>query len=534
MVMMISLPARYASFSLITHHCPHVQLPTQSRANSYHPRFVAEKSTRIASRAQSAYDIGHDTSVSINGDLIDQTTLQALIGDSDDTNASTLTDDDPSTLPNGLIGGFYIVKQYSTPTSFDLSSPMLGAIDAKRVELTDTNVTLPIALMLIDPAEYPSLSKARKTIRQKKIVLHRSNVDNDVKFPRASFERPAASIGRVLDRVQPGDIIGVQNRLSHGIYSRYVGLAKPSFDLPVLYEDDHVAIVHKPPGVAIYNGRDGGHGRNTIRYALPHVLKPPKQQKSIHSNGGADAKARNVLKRPVACHRLDMPTSGVLVVAKTYDAVVDVTRQFEHRIVRKTYAAILNGRLEESIEENTISSQEAYDLGVDVDPSDSKIRWQVIRDVQEGKEALTVWRSLRYCRSTKAADGFVTLVELKPKTGRKHQLRRHMAWNYDRHIVGDTTYGTAYDAKRWGRGLMLTSCHIALHHPYYSNTKEGRTKWEKLSSIDNLGVRRLGEKLFQATKDSPVVLEVSVDLPNKFTTFLQTEERRAAEHSDCQ
>lgn len=470
----------------------------------------------------------------LDEDIIDEITLQALIHGDDDTDdseeAGSDTDDQP---PAGLIDGFYVVNQYRTPQSFDLSSPALGDIDGKRVSLSTTNVTLPIALMLIDPEEYPSLSRARKAIRQKSIVVHRGEFNggsvDQQSFPLSTFDRPQASIGKASDRIVPGDVIGKQVRLSHGQYSKFIGMSKPSFDLPVLYEDDHIAVANKPAGVAVYDGREKSHGRNTIRYALPHVLQPP----SMTTGGSSgDANDPQPLNRPMTCHRLDMPTSGCLVCAKTLESTIDMSRQFEQRIVRKTYAAIVNGKLLEEEDTNndnttTISSQEAHELGVDVDLDDLTTRWQVAHDIQEGKEALTVWRVLKHCPSVKAKDGFLTLVELKPKTGRKHQLRRHLAWNYGCPIVGDTTYGDLHDAKRFGRGLMLTSCHIAFQHPYYSNSEEGRRVWEKISSLEEDGVRRLGTNLSQKTEDSPVIVDVSIELPNKFTTLLATEERRA-------
>lgn len=467
----------------------------------------------------------------LDEDVIDETTLQALIHGDDDTDSEEAGSDTDGQPPAGLIDGFYVIKQYQTPQTFDLSSPALGAIDGKRVSLSSTNVTLPIALMLIDPEECPSLSRARKAIRQKSIVVHRGefnggNVDQQ-SFPLSTFERPQASIGKASDRIAPGDVIGKQVRLSHGHYSKFIGLSKPSFDLPVLYEDDHIAVVNKPAGVAVYDGREKSHGRNTIRYALPHVLQPPSM---TMSGSSGDTNCPQPLNRPITCHRLDMPTSGCLVCAKTLESTIDMSRQFEQRIVRKTYAAIVNGKLEEedaADNATTISSQEAYALGVDVDPNDLTTRWQVAHDIQEGKEALTVWRVLKHCPSAKAKDGFLTLVELKPKTGRKHQLRRHLAWNYGCPIVGDTTYGDLYDAKRFGRGLMLSSCHVTFEHPYYSNSEEGRRIWEKTSSLNEDGVRRLGTNLSQKQEDSPVTVDVSIDLPNKFKTLLLTEERRA-------
>ena len=511
------------------HHAPRGLLPR--------PVIFRSSATACASFAVDASTIGDDAS-DIDEDVIDETILQSLIHEDEDTL------DGSRQPPAGLIDGFFVVKQHQTPQTFDLSSPALNTIDGTRVSLSPTNVTLPIALMLIDSDEYPTLSRARKAIRQKSIVVHRTDANTNVQderrsFPHNSFARPQSYIGKASDRVIPGDIIGKQIRLSHGHYSRYIGISKPPFDLPVLYEDDHIAVVNKPAGVAVYDGRENSHGRNTIRYALPHVLQPPLSTKNDVDDKKGESESDSgpqPLSRPITCHRLDKPTSGLLVCAKTLESVVDMSRQFEHRIVRKTYTAIVNGKLEEKEEDGesmrddvltTISSREAHEMGVDVDPNDSTTRWQVAHDMQEGKEALTIWRVLKHCPSTKAKDGILTLVELKPKTGRKHQLRRHMAWNYGTPIAGDTQYVDLHDAKRYGRGLMLTSCHIAFEHPYYSNLEAGKLVWKKISSSDEDGVRRLGNNVSQKTEDSPVIVDVSIDPPNKFMTLLRTEEKRA-------
>lgn len=183
--------------------------------------------------------------------------------------------------------------------------------------------------------------------------------------------------------------------------------AKPPFDVPVLYEDDHFAAINKPAGYVVH-----GNGA-TIRSVLPFCLKPPRK--------GTWA----VLRRPIGVHRLDKPTSGILLSAKTRPAMVDLARQFSQRVTKKTYLAIVNG-IPPAPPETSISSRKAYELGVDVDPNDESSSWQLVNFPLDDKASVTVWRALRCVPSRNANDGHVTLVELKPKTGRFHQLRRHM------------------------------------------------------------------------------------------------------------
>lgn len=170
--------------------------------------------------------------------------------------------------------------------------------------------------------------------------------------------------------------------------------------------------VDKPAGVVVYAHRQGGHGVMTVRAALPFTVRPP-------ASG-----TYSTLRRPQPVHRLDKPTSGLLLIAKTKPAMVHLSHQFRDRKVKKTYVAVVNGIPDEP-QETSISSLEAYAMGVDVDPS-SKDQWQLIDYPLDEKSAVTIWRSLKYAKSLKAKQNYCTLVELKPKTGRYHQLRRHM------------------------------------------------------------------------------------------------------------
>ena len=95
-------------------------------------------------------DIRNGNNSDLDEDVIDETTLHALIHGDDDKDSGEAGTDTDAQLPAGLIDGFYVVKQYQTPQTFDLSSPALVALDGKRVSLSSTNVTLPVALILIE------------------------------------------------------------------------------------------------------------------------------------------------------------------------------------------------------------------------------------------------------------------------------------------------------------------------------------------------------------------------------------------------
>lgn len=425
-------------------------------------------------------------------------------------------DADRIQYPKGTPKGFYIIKQYTVPsqgfqnlvTNTDGSEGFgITQEEVDRLDIDGGNITLPLALILLDGEEYPSLSRARKSCRKGYIVIHRGPLKFNETTKAQEFDIEKCTRGRVGDRVFPGDVIGKQVRMHGGFYPGFQS-AKPAFDLPVVYEDDHFAIVNKPAGVVVYSQRKQNHGLMTVRAALPFVLKPPKR--------GTLA----IIRRPASVHRLDKPTSGLLLVAKTKPAMVHLTRQFVERKVKKTYTAILNGIPSEPAV-TSITGKEAEELNVDVDPEDND-KWQLIDHTLDEKSAVTVWKPLEYVKSLKAADGTVTLVELKPKTGRYHQLRRHMAWVKDCPIIGDTTYDGGGEAMSLrGRGLFLCSNKVTLEHPYY-NSPEGRAEWDVLPDDE-----KWANGTLSLSEDRSIVeVHASIDLPNKFQSFLSKEGER--------
>jgi len=187
-----------------------------------------------------------------------------------------------------------------------------------------------------------------------------------------------------------------------------------AIDVPVLFEDDHVAVVFKPAGLRV-----NGNQHRTLERTLPHNLQPSTQ---------ADALA------PRVCHRLDAKTSGLVVTAKTRRALVGISQAFMDRRVDKRYRAVVIGRLEGQ--------------GVETGPIDNR-------------ESRTTWRALDHTRALRT--DWVTKLELTPHTGRKHQLRIHMA-RLGHPILGDVPHGIEGKILR-GKGLYLCAVGIALAHP---------------------------------------------------------------------
>ena len=176
-----------------------------------------------------------------------------------------------------------------------------------------------------------------------------------------------------------------------------------SAELPILYEDDDVMVVNKPSGLLTH-----AKGGLSTEPTVAEIIRPKTSFAS-----GTD--------RPGIVHRLDRDTSGVLIIAKTTEAAAHLQRQFAQRTTKKTYLAVTDGvpKLAAAKIDLPIGRNPAAPSTFRVDPN--------------GKPAQTT-----YCVLT-ATDN-QALIELKPTTGRTHQLRVHMAY-LNTPILGDRVYG---------------------------------------------------------------------------------------------
>lgn len=202
------------------------------------------------------------------------------------------------------------------------------------------------------------------------------------------------------------------------------------------------------------------------------VVDKPSGLLSVPGKGDEPAKKDCVIARiremyprasgPMIVHRLDMDTSGLLVVALHEDAQRELSRQFEKRTVAKRYAALLAGLIEHA------QSGEIR-LPIRLDPEHRP--WQIV-DGLHGRDSLTRWR-------VRALEIDRTRVEFEPLTGRAHQLRVHAATSREAGglglcILGDVLYGSGYRAptpqEALGRPapaerLMLHASELAFDDP---------------------------------------------------------------------
>ncbi|MEE1675627.1 tRNA pseudouridine(65) synthase TruC [Agarivorans aestuarii] len=210
--------------------------------------------------------------------------------------------------------------------------------------------------------------------------------------------------------------------------------------LPVLFEDDFYIAAYKPVGLLVHRS---WIAKEASQFAL-QILRDQIGQYVY----------------PV--HRLDRPTSGVLIMAKSSEAARKLSEQFAAQHIDKQYLAVVRGYIEGE-HQLDYPLKEKLDKMVDAKAQQDK----------PAQSALTFYSGLQKAElpypSGKFATSRYSLVSLKPKTGRKHQLRRHMH-HLSHHIIGDTSYGDGRHNRLFRElglpGLWLFSKQLSFLHPY--------------------------------------------------------------------
>lgn len=216
-------------------------------------------------------------------------------------------------------------------------------------------------------------------------------------------------------KVQPGNVVNISRQ------PRPMAVVNPHFN--IVYEDQWIVIVDKEPGVL---SMGVGAGSLNMKTLLDKHFVETRQQCTAH-----------------VVHRLDCRTSGLMVYAKSTKVQQDMTDDWHNTVTDRRYVALVNGVMEQ--EEGRVESylKDTKRMVVISSPTDNG-----------GKFAVTTWRMMEHGKEH-------SLLELKLLTGRKNQIRVHMA-DIHHPVVGDGKYGSQ-DAP--GSRMCLHAYKLSLRHP---------------------------------------------------------------------
>ena len=206
----------------------------------------------------------------------------------------------------------------------------------------------------------------------------------------------------------------------------------PQKDLHILFEDEDVLLINKPAGELSQKAEANDVSMN--EYALGYLQK----------TGAITEESLKVFK-PSVCNRLDRNTSGILIVAKTYQAAREFGEALQKRSVRKFYRCIVKGEVKKS---------ETIDGYLWKDEKTNKV--QIFKEKREGaSEIHTAYRPIK-------CENGLTLLEVHLITGRTHQIRAHLS-SIGHSILGDPKYGDKKLSEKWKvKYQLLHACRLEL------------------------------------------------------------------------
>ncbi|WP_445385542.1 RluA family pseudouridine synthase [Robiginitalea sp. IMCC44478] len=215
-------------------------------------------------------------------------------------------------------------------------------------------------------------------------------------------------------RVKAGDVVRVL--FEHPPYEFL--LTPENIPLDIVYEDEELLVVNKPAGMVVHPGH--GNYSGTLVNALAYHFE------SLPLNSD---------KRPGLVHRIDKDTSGLLVIAKTEEAMTSLSRQFFDKTTQREYLALVWGNVEDD--------SGRIEGAIGRNPK-NRLQMQVFPEGEQGKDAVTHYQVLERF-------GYVSLVSCRLETGRTHQIRVHMKY------IGHTLFNDArYGGDRILKGTSFT------------------------------------------------------------------------------
>lgn len=263
------------------------------------------------------------------------------------------------------------------------------------------------AFSITVPADYKNAERLDKYIANLPNGMNRSKLKSGITQLLINGKQ-----SKLSQKIKAGDTIYIewQDNIPDNIEPENI-------PLDILYEDENVTVVNKPQGMVTHPACSNWTGTlvNALLYhwgrqAIQQLKEGPESQVLMR-------------RRPGIVHRLDKETSGIIITARNRDSEEWLCNQFKSRQVRKEYILIVKGRPPKS----------AGDIQTQIirDPKDRK-KFKAVTDTSEGKFARTIYHCI-------SSYGNYTLVRVRLKTGRTHQIRVHMKY-LGCPIVGDGIY----------------------------------------------------------------------------------------------
>jgi len=194
--------------------------------------------------------------------------------------------------------------------------------------------------------------------------------------------------------------------------------------IKVLYEDSNILAIDKPSGISVHPD-----GRTKGKTITDWVLKNYPKMKNVGEPMFVENKGEKIeIKRPGIVHRLDKDTSGVLLLAKNKKAYEFLKKQFQDREVKKTYVAIVSGSVK--------NDRGVINKPIGRSPKDFRRHLAGRGARGEMREAITEYKVLKRFRASSAPFSY---LEVRPKTGRTHQIRVHLKY-LNHPVVCDSLY----------------------------------------------------------------------------------------------
>jgi 23S rRNA pseudouridine1911/1915/1917 synthase len=320
---------------------------------------------------------------------------------------------------------------------------------------------------------------------------------------KAGLVRLNGTPGRVADTVRAGDTVEIRRpEIQSAAAIAAAAISAGNADAPaieVLYADDEIVVVNKPAGMTVHPAP--GHPGGTLVDAL--LARFPEMAAMAEPGG---------VMRPGIVHRLDKDTSGVMVVARTPFARMELARQFKERTIGKIYLAVVRGLI----------ARERFSIERPVGRHPVE-RKRMSVNSRHGRPAAS---EVRVLARMPAQGANATLVAVRPLTGRTHQIRVHLA-SIGHPCLGDPVYGGRQLGGAQLKGSFdrqaLHALALRLNHPRTAAALEfiapppgdlagflagrgvatGRTELGKWIEPIEFSSRPLGERTGRRTVDTP-------------------------------